>query len=124
VSKKDKTPYKVIEDARQDDEIVFTVRARRSDLHFNSFYAVSAAANQIVSAEVIRPLQVGDTVRHKERVSGNNRTRLIRATTEIDGVLFAGFRSFNTREDVFDPADEGNNYLVFAPASEYERVEE
>lgn len=124
MSKKNKTPYGVIEAARQDDEIVFAVRARRSDLHFNGFYAVSAAANQIVSAEVISPLQVGDRIAHRGRVNGDNRTRLIRATTEIDGVLFVGFCPFGRSEDVFDPTDKDNSSLCFAPAEQYERVEE
>lgn len=123
MSKKDKTPYEVIEAARQDDEIVFTVRCKRERVYITSS-GLGVSGGFVTSAEVIRPLQVGDRIAHKERVSGNNRTRLIRATTEIDGVLFVGFCSFIGSEDVFDPTDKGNSTLYFAPASEYERVEE
>lgn len=122
MSKKDKTPYEVAAYADEDATVVLTVRARRSDLHFNGLSAVSVASNQIVSAEVIHPLQVGDRVRHIEALGCG--TRLIRATTVIEGRLFVGFRSFSGLEDKFDASDPKYSCLCFAPAEQYERVEE
>lgn len=125
MSKKDKTPYAVVASAYGDDTVEFTVRARRSDLRFDSLSAVTVASNQIVSAEVIRPLQVGDKVRNKERASRMHKTRTVRMVIEHEGVPVIGFCSFKTEEDEFDPLDEHSDCsLIFAPAENYERVEE
>ncbi len=124
MSKKDRTPYEVTAYADEDATVVLTVRARRSDLHFNGLSAVSVASNQIVSAEVIRPLRVGDRIAHKERPEMSRESRLVRGTIVIDGVLFVGFCSFRASEDRFDPTNLEHARLVFAPADLYERVEE
>lgn len=127
MSKKDKTPYEVAAYADEDATVVLTVRARRSDLHFNGLSAVSVASNQIVSAEVIRTLRVGDTVRWKNT---QRPYRRVLAVTEIGGHKYIGFVPFNVdghghEGENFTPGDTSmKGCLTFAPAALYERVEE
>lgn len=123
MSKKDKTPYEAIEAAQQDDEIVFTVRCKRERVYITSS-GLCVSGDFVTSAEVIRPLRVGDRIAHKERPEMSRESRLVRGTIVIDGDLFVGFCSFRAGEDRFDPTNLEHARLVFAPADLYERVEE
>lgn len=127
MSKKDKTPLETVKGAEPDDEIVFAVRCKRSKISITSDRLLYCGAENIVSAEVIRPLQVGDKVRHKEAPRDNYKARTVRVAMELEGRRVIGFVPFsNINDDAetrFGLGDTGAD-LKLNWADLYERVEE
>lgn len=124
---KDKTPLEALMGAELDDEIVFAVRCKRSKISITSDRRLYCGAENIVSAEVIRPLRAGDKVRHKEAPRGDYKARTVRVAMELEGRRVIGFVPFSNIDDSaethFGIGDTGAN-LKLNWADLYERVEE